>query len=380
MRNQRLWNVALGYGNTAVADAITGSLHSASYLTLFRSTHAYATDAARALLDFVCGDFDRVIFSTSGGSANDAVMKLARHFWILRSDPQRRIIIGLEGSYHGTTYGSHALSGDDLHQATYGLDRRSIRHVPYDDGGEKLAALMAREGHRIAAIVLEPVLGSGAVELPDAFLAEVIRLRERYGFLMIADEVATGFYRTGRAFASQAWPVSPDILILSKALTNGTCAASAILVAPAVSAEFGNQGATFVHGETQAGTPQSCAAIVATLAEMERLEIAEKTSRLAVELGTVVERIAELPTVDRVTGRGCMRGIYLKSRLGEPLTPTQIGAVVGSIRDAGAIVQPGPSCIQLLPPLIFQRQHLEELESALREGIMQIEQWDDVDA
>ncbi|AZZ57240.1 daptide-type RiPP biosynthesis aminotransferase [Rathayibacter iranicus] len=374
-----LWNVPLGYGNSAIADAITESLHRASYLTLFRSMHSYAADAATALLDFVGDGFDRVIFSTSGGSANDAVMKLARHFWVLRSDAQRRIVVGLLGSYHGTTYGSHALSGDDLHQTTYGVDRRSIRHVPYDDDGEKLAALMAREGHRVAAIVLEPVLGSGAVELPAAFLSEVLRLKERYGFLLVADEVATGFYRAGQKFASQDWAISPDILILSKALTNGTCAASAVLIAPSVSAEFGEQGATFVHGETQAGSPASCAAIVATLAEMSRLDIAGKSAHLAIKLNGVVERLAAFSFVDRVTGRGCMRGIYLKSKRGHLLSPTQVASIVDSVREAGVIVQPGPSCIQLLPPLVLERNHLEELEIALREGLRRIDRRVDFD-
>src|SRR5690606_19135764 len=119
--------------------------------------HRLAADAADALVDLAGAEtYERVIFSTSGGAANDAMMKLVRQYWAVVGDTRRTIVVGLRGSYHGTMYGSHALSGDALLQPLYALDRRGIRHVAHDDDGEQLDLLLQREGSRIAAVVLEP--------------------------------------------------------------------------------------------------------------------------------------------------------------------------------------------------------------------------------
>ncbi len=97
---------------------------------------------------------------TSGGAANDAAVKLARQYWVQKGSGSRSLVVGLKGSYHGTKYGSHALSGDELHQAVYSVDRRSVRHVSHSDDGEELATLLSREGSRVASVVVEPVLAA----------------------------------------------------------------------------------------------------------------------------------------------------------------------------------------------------------------------------
>lgn len=130
-----LWNANLGFGNRAIAKAVAAALESASYLPLFRSAHTHAIEAAEALLQLPAHPFGKVIFSTSGSAANDAVMKLARQYCIVIGEPERKLIVGLRGSYHGLTYGSQSLSGDDLGQPLYGVDTRNIRHVRFDDGG-----------------------------------------------------------------------------------------------------------------------------------------------------------------------------------------------------------------------------------------------------
>ncbi|MFD0346467.1 aminotransferase class III-fold pyridoxal phosphate-dependent enzyme [Kitasatospora aburaviensis] len=225
-----------------------------SYFSLFRSGHEPAV-AARALLD-VCGPehFGRVVHSTSGSAANDLTMKLARQYWALHRQFRRRVIVGLKGSYHGLTYGSHGLTGMSLGQSYYGVDQRLIRHVSHEDPAE-LEELLRAEGEQIAAVVVEPVLGTGALPLPEPMLAALARLRAEYGFLLVADEVATGFGRTGSYFASQNWPEPPDIMLASKGMTNGTCAAAAVVVSHAVCDVFDRHDAALTHAETQAGAP-----------------------------------------------------------------------------------------------------------------------------
>lgn len=365
-----LWNTNLGYGNPVIAQAVHKALLDASYLNVFRYENDYARRAAEALVE-VCGaeTYGRVLFSTSGGAANDLVMKVARHYQALRGAPRRTVVAGLRGSYHGLTFGGFALTGEDLGQQVYGVDQRLVRHITPNDVDE-LTTLMDRQGSRVAAVVVEPVLGSGAVPLTDDYVAALLRLRDEHGFLLVADEVATGFGRTGSFFASQRWPAAPDLLITSKGLTNGTCAAAAVVVSRKVAAAFGEAGAVLTHAETQAGTPATCAAILATIEEMRRLDAVAAGRELAARLDVELVRLTEdEPRVTGTTGTGLFRSVRLSAPDGTPLPTSQVPDVVSAVREAGAIVHPGPGGIQLIPALTYTDEELTELMGCLRKGI-----------
>lgn len=364
-----LWNTNLGYGNEAIADASAAALRDASYLNTFRFENVYARRAAEALVAATGGRFARVLFSTSGSAANDLVMKLARHYQVLRGQEQRQLVVGLTGSYHGLTYGSFALTGEELGQRVYGVDRRLVRHVPLNDT-DALEALLARQGDRIAAVVVEPLLGSGAIPLTDEFLTALTAAREEHGFLLVADEVATGFGRTGTLFASERWPGAPDVLLTSKGMTNGTCAASAVLVSDAVAREFHGRGAMLVHGETQAGTPVAAAAVTATLAEMARLDavVAGRRVASALDIG-LADLEASVPAVAGSRGTGCFRAVVVRDGDGEPLASDRIGDLVAAVRRAGAVVHPGIDGVQLVPALTSTTSDIDELFGALRCGL-----------
>ncbi|CUU55196.1 hypothetical protein Ga0074812_104277 [Parafrankia irregularis] len=365
-----LWNVNIGYGNQAVADAVHRAMLDASYLTLFRRSHPWALEAARTLVELCGADtFGRVLFSTSGSAANDAMMKIVRHYWALRGQPGRRLVVGLRDSYHGLTYGSSALTGEDLAQDLYLVDRRFVRHVGHTDPAA-LRRLVTGAGAQIGAVVVEPVLGTGAHEIPDDFLAELIALREQYGFLLVADEVATGFGRTGTWFASQAWPATPDVMVLSKGLTNGTCAGSAVVVSHEIRAAFDEADAVLAHGETNAGTPPTCAAITATVAQMRQHDVVARGAALGERLGAgLAELVDRHPAAVAHRGRGCFRHLSLVRPDGEPYTPDDVVAALEAIRLAGAAVHPGPAGIQLVPPLIYTDDDLAELLDCVERGL-----------
>lgn len=370
-----LWNVPLGFGNPAVAEAVDRATRDASYLSLFRAPHRYAEEAADALIDVANPlRYSRVVFSTSGGAANDAAMKLVRQYWSQKDKGSRSLVVGLRGSYHGTMYGSHALSGDDLLQPVYSVDRRAVRHVAHDDDGEELHTLLRREGSRVAAVVVEPVLGSGAHALSDAFVSRLLALREEYGFLIVADEVATGFGRTGAMFATDEWAAAPDVLVLSKALTNGAAGAAALLIGPRIASEFVRGGWTFVHGETQAGTPACAAAIIAVIDELHRIDVRSVTQALSTELSLLTSRWASDGVVAEVTGRGCFVGLGLRHPDGGLLSGAQVTRVVSAIAENGVLVQPGPSAIELIPAYAFSAAELDELDAAVRAGVAQADE------
>lgn len=365
-----LWNVNLGYGNEAIATAVAEALREASYLSCFRYENVYARQAADALIELAgAGHFQRVAFSTSGGAANDLAMKIARHYDALRSARPRKMIVSLQGSYHGLTFGGYALTGEDLGQRVNGVDQRLIRHVPPNDP-EALANLLARQGSQIAAMVVEPMLGSGAIPLTEEYVAELLRLRDQYGFLLVADEVATGFGRTGRWFASHAWPAPPDLMIVSKGLSNGAAAVAAVLISAPVAEAFERAGVFPIHAETQAGTPPSCAAITATIEQMHALDAVAAAARLSKSLDEALTRlVADHPHVTATTGVGCFRSVRVCGADGTPLAQTEVPELVAAIRSEGAIVHPGPHGFQLVPTLTYTEQEVAELLDCVSRGL-----------
>jgi adenosylmethionine-8-amino-7-oxononanoate aminotransferase len=365
-----LWNVNLGYGNAVIAQAVGEALANASYLGNYETENAYAREAADLIVQ-VCGPrhYGRVMFSTSGGAANDLMLKIVRHYHTLRDDRRRNGILAMKGCWHGLTYGAFALTSDELGQRMYGVDRRLVVHVNPNDSAE-LENLLASHGDRIGAIVVEPVLGTGAIPLTEDYLSCLARMRREHGFLLVADEVATGFGRTGSYFASHRWPEPPDILVTSKGLTNGTCAASAVVVSHAVAETFEDAGAVVGHGETQAGTAASCAAIIATIGEMHRLDAVARGVALADRLDRALASLVhDEPTVATVTGLGCFRAIGLLGEDGAPLARDRVPHVIEAVREAGALVHAAPDGIQLLPALIYSPDDVDELLAIVRAGL-----------
>jgi adenosylmethionine-8-amino-7-oxononanoate aminotransferase len=363
-----LWNSFLGYNNAEIARRVGEALRTASYLTCYQYENVPARSAAKRLIDIGGSNFSRVLFATSGASANDAAMKLARQVAVLRGERGRNGFIGMHGAWHGLSLGALALTSDSLGQQMYGVDRRYVVHVTPNDIQE-LDDLLNKSADRIAAVVVEPVLGTGAVELNEAYLARLLEARRAHGILLVADEVTTGFFRTDGWFASATWPEPPDLVICSKGLTNGTMAAAAILVSREIVELFDSHGAVFAHGETQAGTPSTCAAIEACIDEVHRLGVPAAASGLSRLLDQALDHLVEaMPGVAGHQGRGCLRAIELDlSHEEDPVNAPR--KAVEAIRDAGALVHSWPGGIQILPAVVYQPRELEELFSCIRRGL-----------
>lgn len=370
-----LWNTNLGYGDPHITREVGRALDRASYLGVFRWENSPIREAADRLCAVAGSDrFTRVLFSTSGGAANDLAMKVARQHHAIRGQGRRQLIVGLRGGYHGLTFGAFALTSDDLGQQQYGVDRRLVRHIDPNDVVQ-LGRLLGRYGDQVAAVVVEPVLGTGAVELEPEWLAELVRLRDEHGFLIVADEVATGFGRVGDFFASQAWPGEPDLLLTSKALTNGTCAAAAILVADHVWQSFQEHDAVLGHAETQAGTAVTGAAINATLDRMAELDAVNAGRLVATRLDHhLAQLLSDEESVVGTRGRGCFRAVSVVDADGAPLSSDGVDHLVTQIRRAGAVVHPGPSGFQLIPALTYTEAETEELFGRVRDGMARTRQ------
>lgn len=366
-----LWNTNLGYGNEAVAEAAKDALLEASYLPVWGFDNKYARDAGNELIRLTNSQyFSRVLFSTSGGAANDAAMKLSRHYQHLKKHKGKDIILGLKGGYHGLTFGSFALSDVSLGKKIYGVDQRRIGHIK-PNCTDDLIKILNNIGDSIAAIFVEPVIGNGAVVLQESFISALFSGRKKYGYLIVCDEVATGFGRTGASiFASTNWPENPDVIVTAKGMTNGTQAASALIIADDICNTYDEANALLAHAETQAGTPIVCASILSTVSEFNRLDILNKSKYLSNYLdGALNVFVQESEFIGSVSGQGCMRSINFDS---SNLDPIQIDTIIDEIFAAGAMVHPGPNSLLLMPALTYTNQQIDDLLDKVASGIQAV--------
>ena len=353
-----LWNTNLGYGDTAVADAMDDAARRLSYAGLFRAVHPFAETAAGELLDLVAEHagpgLERVVFATSGGACVDLAVKVMR----LVGAPRSTLVVSLRNSYHGTTLGGSALTDQEMAQLASGADTRHVRLVTVD-GVAELDRLMDAVGTRVAGVIVEPVQGTGTHALGADFLEHLLLARRRYGFLLAADEVATGFGRTGPMFASAGW--APDLLLLSKALTNGAAAGSTLLVTEDVAGAVEERFGGLPWGETQAGTPATCAAISAVVRRFREPEVLQAGQRLARQLDDALTSIAA-PHGLVLTGRGLFRSVLFNG-----VTSVDVMAMVRDAFEAGVRLQPGPNGVQLVPALTMSADDLHQVTEVLRE-------------
>jgi adenosylmethionine-8-amino-7-oxononanoate aminotransferase len=378
-----LWNVSCGWNRPEIVDAISDQLRRFSYGTLFRYDHDVARTLAARLLDIAPGDFGRVYFSTSGSSANETAVKVLRRYRSLVGQPERRLVVSFDThSWHGTGVGAMALTGEDLDQDEYGVDRRWNRLLPFPDAfaaerglgpdeqtcREALAELERTEGDQVAAVIVEPILCSGGVLMPpQGFLEEVAEAARRMGAHLIVDEVATGFGRTGAMFAVEHTGVRPDVLTLSKGINSGYLPLAATLFPAEVYQAYEEAGTYLTHGETQSGNPAACAAALATLDLMEREDLVERSAKAGARLRQHLDGLLELDIVGEVRGEGLALAVELvrDSSGRAPLSPMEMAMVSHLCQQNGLLVHLSRRCLMLFPPLVVTDDEVDEIAARL---------------
>lgn len=377
--NSALWNVACGYGDPRISEAVIAQLEQLPYSTLFRYGHRPALDLAERLLALAdLPGLATVFYTTSGGSAVDTALRLARRHHRLTGQPDRTLVAHFADSYHGTVGAALSVTGEDLGQSEAPADTRDYLRLPTPECSASAAAALdqlAQHADTLAAVIAEPVLGSaGVVDVHPAFWEGLARLRDRTGLLFIADEVATGIGRTGTLFASHWLPLEPDLLITSKALNNGYLPLAAILVSEHIAAACDAAGETFYAGETQAGNPLACVASLATLEVIEQDDLLTRAAELAAVLRSELADLADQPgaQVQAVTGRGLMIGVHLAGPSGRP-DLMQVNQICERFRSLGVIVHASPRGFSLFPPFTLTDEELETLLEALRVVLTEVE-------
>jgi adenosylmethionine-8-amino-7-oxononanoate aminotransferase len=366
-----LWCNVHGHGHHLIDAGVRIQLERLAHSTMLGLSHPPAIELARRLVEIAPGDLRRVFFSDNGSTANEVALKMAFQYWQQRGEPQRTGFVCLREAYHGDTIGSVSIGGIDLFHSLYRpLLFDAMQAEPGDP--EHMDALLSEHGERIAAVVVEPLVqgAAGMLVHPPGYLRAVRELCDRHGVLLICDEVATGFGRTGRMFACDHEDVVPDFMCLAKGITGGYLPLAATLTTERVYEAFlgaHEEYRTFFHGHTYTGNPLACAAALATLDVFEQERTLDRLQVKIELLGRWLRNGVEpLPAVAEVRRRGFMTGIELTG-----FDPAErIGHEVAlAARRRGAIVRPLGDVVVLMPPLSISEADLRRLVSITAEAI-----------
>ncbi|MFS2140473.1 aspartate aminotransferase family protein [Duganella sp. Dugasp56] len=391
-----LWNVNVGHNRPEVKAAITAQLDELEYFQLFDGvSHPRAEELSAELVRMLAKEgMQRVFYGSNGSDATETALKLARQYWKIAGQAERTKFIALKQGYHGSHFASAALNGNAVFRRSYEPNMPGCFHVenpsvyrnPFTTDPEELgricAMLLEREIEfqgpaTVAAFIAEPVQGAGGVIVPPANYWPMVRaVCDKYGVLLIADEVVTGFGRTGNLFGSRGWGVKPDIMCFAKGITSGYIPLSATALNARVAQAFDDSAdasGAIMHGYTYSGHPVGCAAALASLKIVIEEELPGNAAKQGGYLLTALQSfVGRFEAIGEVRGKGLMLAIDLVNdrQTREPVSPTSgyAYAVAEAVRKHGVIVRPVGSQIILSPPLVIQREDVNRIVEALEAG------------
>jgi adenosylmethionine-8-amino-7-oxononanoate aminotransferase len=387
----------VGHGRTELAEAAARQASELAYFPLWSYAHPRAIELSERLADLAPGDLNRVFFTTSGSEAVESAWKLAKQYFKLTGQPERYKVLSRDIAYHGTSMGALAITGlADIKYPFEPLPPGGVR-VPNtnfyrapdfvaDDinafgrwAADEIERAILREGpESVAAVYLEPVQNSGGCfPPPPGYFARVREICDRYGVLLVSDEVICAFGRLGYYFGSTRYGYQPDIITFAKGLTSGYSPLGGMVVRDALMEPFNRGTATFLHGVTFAGHPVSCAVALANLDVFEKEDLLGNVRANEGAFRSTLEKLNDLPIVGDIRGDGYFYGIELvkdkdtrETFSDEESERLLRGFLSTALFDAGLVCRAddrGDPVIQLAPPLICGPEHFDEMERILRE-------------
>ena len=394
-----LWCNVHGHRHPTLDAAVREQLDKVAHTTLLGVTHPSAIELARHLAERAPEGLTRVFFSDDGATAVEVALKMAFQYWRQKADPEprRTRFVALEGAYHGDTIGDASLGGVDRFRTMFspllfeplrapspycyrcpiGLERADCGIACLDE----LDRILAAHPGEVAAVVVEPLVqgAAGIVVHPEGYLRGVRDLTRRHGTLLIADEVAVGFGRTGALFACEREGVTPDFLCLAKGLTGGYLPLAATITTEDVYSAFfatAAEGKTFYHGHTYCGNPLGAAVALASLRVFDDEKTLEHLPPKVELLRRRLAEMADLPHVGDARQCGLIAGIELVADTAtrEPFPPEeQVGArVCRRARDFGLLIRPLGDVLVVMPPLAITAEQLGEMLDVMARCIREI--------
>jgi adenosylmethionine-8-amino-7-oxononanoate aminotransferase len=390
--NASLWVNVHGHRHPHLDAALHAQVDRVSHTTYLGLANTPATLLAERLVALAPGRLERVFFSEAGAAAVEVALKMAYAHHLLRGQPERSLFVSIQGAYHGDTVGSVSVGHIDDFHATYAPLLFTTAAVPQPycyrcplglsfpscalACADALDEVLTREAGRVAAVVVEPRVqgAAGIITAPDGHLRRLADITRAHEALLVVDEVATGFGRTGPLFSCTAEGVEPDLMALGKGLTGGYLPMSATLATAEVYDAFG--GSTFFHGHSYSGNPLAAAVALANLEVFQSEGTLTRAAALADHLAAGLRRFAAHPHVGEVRQRGTMVGIELVADRATraPFDPARrVGAAVcRAARDHGLVIRPLGDVVVVMPALAMADDEADLLLDRLWAGLVEV--------
>ena len=381
-----LWCVNAGHCRPKIVEAIQEQAAELDYAPAFQMGHPKAFELANALVAIAPEGLNHVLYTNSGSESVETALKVALAYHRVKGDGSRFRLIGRERGYHGVNFGGISVGGIVTNRKMFGtlltgVDHMSHTHTPgknqftrgeREEGATDLLAELERiitlhDASTIAAVIVEPVAGSTGVLIPPkGYLTKLREITKKHGILLIFDEVITGFGRVGTPFAADYFGVTPDILVTAKGLTNGVIPMGAVLVTSEIHDAF-MQGPEhvieFFHGYTYSGNPIASAAGLATLETYKEEGLLTRGAEMGKYWEDALHSLKGLPHVIDIRNLGLIGAIELEPIAGSP-TKRAFSAFVKAF-EAGILIRTTGDIIAMSPPLIVEKQHIDQLIGTL---------------
>lgn len=366
-----LWCNVHGHRHPTIDAAVSQQLGKVAHTTMLGLTHPRAIELAERLVAIAPAGLSRVFYSDTGAAATEIALKMAFQGHMQAGETGRTRFAYIESSYHGDTLGAVSVGGIEVFHDRFRPLLFDAIKLPFGDA-EAAAALIAEHGDELAAVIVEPIVqGAGGLLIqPDGYLRALRDATTDVGAFLIADEVATGFGRTGTMFACEHEGVTPDLMAVGKGLSGGYLPLAATLATEAIYERFlggVDELKTFFHGHTFTGNPLGCAAAIATLDVFDEERVLDRVAQRSALLGQLLEeQVAGLPGVHEIRRRGLMIGIEL---LPHAATDRSGHQVVVEARKRGVLLRPLGDIVVLMPPLAISEAQVRQLVEVTAESI-----------
>jgi adenosylmethionine-8-amino-7-oxononanoate aminotransferase len=365
-----LWHANIGHGRESLARVAYEQMRKLeTYHTFGRFANEPALRLADRLVDIGPVPGAKVMLTSGGSDSVDLACKLARRHWQLEGRPEKKTILSRVGAYHGLHAYGTSVAGLQYNRDGYGTESLvpETARISTNDLDEVRRSVLGLGPENVAAIIAEPVIGTGGVIGPaEGYLEGLQDLCRQHEILFIADEVITGFGRTGQLFASQRWDLQPDLVTMAKGITSGYAPLGGVLVAPRVADRFfdGPDAPIFRHGLTYSGHATACAVALANLDVLDDENLVEQASWLETVLAKVVEPLGDHEMVAEVrAGAGFMAGIHLRPGVNGD-------AVAEACTDAGVLIRViHDNTLQICPPFVTTEEELGLIANTITEAL-----------
>ncbi|TDP74668.1 aspartate aminotransferase family protein [Roseateles toxinivorans] len=385
-----LWCVNVGYGQKALVDAAARQMQELPfYNAFFQTATPPSIELAELLAEVTPPQFQHVFFTSSGSEGNDTIVRMVRRYWDVLGQPERQVIIGRHNGYHGSTMAGASLGGMSGMHAQGGLPIPNITHIEqphwFELGGDQsredfgLTAarwleekILAVGPERVAAFIGEPIQGAGGVIVPPTtYWPEIQRICDKYGILLVSDEVICGFGRTGEWFGCETVGSRPDLMTFAKGVTSGYIPLGGVMVGERIAKVLIEQGGEFNHGFTYSGHPVACAVALANIGLIRQLNLVSHVKHnVGPYLAQQFAELAEHPLVGETQTCGLMGAVQLvKDKAKRQMfdSALEVGMVCrGHCFGNGLIMRAVGDRMIIAPPLVITRPQVDEMMALIR--------------